>query len=76
MYIKDLLRCPSTLPQERDCGDMRLLQQAKRAREGAAKVKVGAGGVSRREAKLDPNKHRQAGRTTGRRRMLEDVDSW
>lgn len=73
-YLKLLAEVKS-----REEHDVRALQQAKRQREGATKVKVAAGGKVRHEVRLEAKKHRQVSRRRAKQGLqgsLEEEQGW
>lgn len=49
---------------------MRVMQLAKRQREGSVKLKTGRGGEARYEARLESKKHRVTSRKAAKQAML------
>lgn len=70
LYIKMLREIKA-----REEGEVRELQAAKRAREGAVKTKTGRGGRQRLEARLEARKHRVASRRTNKQAVVDNLDN-
>lgn len=59
--------------QVREDYDVRVMQLAKRAREGSVKAKTGRGGATRYEARLESKRYRATARKSAKQAMLRDV---
>lgn len=56
--------------QAREEYDVRVMQLAKRQREGAVKAKTGRGGETRFEARLESKKHRVTSRKKAKQSLM------
>jgi hypothetical protein len=56
--------------QAREDYDVRVMQLAKKQREGAVKVKTGRGGETRFEARLESKKHRVTSRKRAKQSLM------
>ncbi len=66
------LRSPTR--QTREDYDVRVMQLAKRQREGAVKLKTGRGGAARYEARLESKKHRATSRRKAKQAVLREEE--